>query len=223
MGRRLAWSLCAALAAATAWTASAVPSSGGQPLDLATTNGFGLHLKLALPSRWRLLPADPQGPPSNESVTLVHVGTPPADESQWWGPDIVIVNGARVHRPADAVSRKAATPDMSKFVAWPADFFGYLTALPGVRVVSRPTPVRIGGVRGTQITVQTRPMHPLIWLDGDTGWLGGGPSGVDPTLTRQIILLNVKGRKLLLAFADAPARFKTRWPQVRQLYSSIRF
>jgi hypothetical protein len=83
---------------------------------------------------------------------------------------------------------------MSKFVAWPADFFGYLTALPGVRVVSRPTPVRIGGVRGTQITVQTRPMHPLIWLDGDTGWLGGGPSGVDPTLTRQIILLNVKGR-----------------------------
>jgi hypothetical protein len=222
MGRRLAWSLCAALAALSAWTASAVPSSGGQPLDLAT-NGFGLHLRLALPSHWRLLPADPQGPPSNESVTLVHVGTPPADESQWWGPDIVIVNGARVHRQADAVSRKAATPDMSKFVAWPGDFFGYLTTLPGVRVVSGPGPVRIGGVRGTQITVQTPPMHPLIWLDGDTGWLGGGPSGVDPTLTRQIILLNVKGRKLLLAFADAPARFKTRWPQVRQLYSSIRF
>jgi hypothetical protein len=214
--------LCAGLALAVACAASAVSSSSGEPLDLAT-RGFGLHMKLTLPRHWQVLPLDPNGPPRSETVGLVHVGTPPSEESQWWGPDIMIVNGARVHRPADVVSRQSAIPDQSKFIAWPSDFFGYLSSLPGVKVVSAPRPATVGGVRGTQITIKTPPMHPIIWLKGDTAWIGGGPSGVDPAAIRRIILLNVRGKKLLLGFGDTPGRFKARWPLIQQLFSSIRF
>ena len=216
------WILLAGLAVASAWTASAVSSSSGPPLDVAT-KGFGLHMKLALPGHWRLLPSDPNGPPASEAIALVHVGTPATDEAQWWGPDILIVNAARVHRLADAVSAQPATPDPSKFIPWPSDFFRYLSALHGVKVISPPRPVRVGGVRGSQLTIQTPPMHPIIWLRGDHGWIGGGPSGVDPALTRQFVLLDVKGKKLLLVFADTAARFKSLWPMVQQLFRSIQF
>jgi hypothetical protein len=220
--RRIVLVLCAGLAVASAWASSAVSSASGTPVDVAT-RGFGLHMKLTLPRHWQLLPQDPAGPPPSEMVTLVHVGTPSSDESQWWGPDIMLVNGAQVHRPADVVSRRSATPDASKFVPWPSDFFAYLSKLPGVEVVSTPRPVSVRGARGTGITIRTPPMHPIIWLKGDHAWIGGGPTGVDPALTRRIVLLNVKGKKLLLAFADTPARFRARWPLVQQLFGSIRF
>jgi len=222
MGGRIVVVLSAGLALAFACATSAVSSSPGQPVDLAN-RGFGLHMKLMLPKHWQVLPSDANGPPPSEAVGLVHVGTPSSDESQWWGPDIMIVNGARVHRPADAVSRQSAIPDQSKFIAWPSDFFAYLSKLAGVTVVSAPRPVTVGGVRGTQITIKTPPMHPIIWLRGDTAWIGGGPTGVDAALIRRIILLNVRGKKLLLGFADTPGRFNSRWPLVQQLFSSIRF
>ena len=180
-------------------------------------------MKLALPSHWQVLPSDPNGPPASEAIALVHMGTPATDEAQWWGPDILLVNGARVHRPADAVSAQPATPDPSKFIPWPSDFLRYLSALHGVKVISPPRPVRVGGVRGTQLTIQTPPMHPIIWLKRDHGWIGGGASGVEPASTRQFVLLDVKGKKLLLVFADTAARFKSRWPMVQQLFRSIQF
>jgi len=216
------WVLFAGLAVASAWTASALSSSSGPPLDVAT-KGFGLHMKLTLPRHWQVLPSDPNGPPASEAITLIHVGTPSTDESLWWGPDIMLVNGARVHRPSDAVSGQPATPDPSKFIPWPSDFFRYLSALHGVKVVSAPRRMMIGGVRGTQLTIQTPPMHPIIWLKGDHAWIGGGPSGVDPPLTRRFILLDVRGKKLLLVFAEPAARFRSHRPMVQQLLSSIQF
>ena len=81
----------------------------------------------------------------------------------------------------------------------------------------------VGGTRGTQITIQTPPMHPIVWLQGDHGWIGGGRSGVDPPLTRQFILLDVRGKRLLLVFGDTAARFRTRWPMVQQVFRSIQF
>jgi hypothetical protein len=188
-----------------------------------TTKGFGLPMKLTLTKHWRVLPSDHGGAPRSEAIELVHVGTPPSDQSQWWGPDIMIVNGARVHRKADAVSLRPSEPDSSKFVPWPSDFFGYLSSLPGVKVIAGPRSVTIGGIRATQFTVRTPPMRPIIWLDGDSAWIGGGPSGVDPAMTRRITLLDVKGKKLLLGFADTGAKFKRRWPMVDELFGSIRF
>jgi hypothetical protein len=227
VGRRLSFPstvvlVSSAVLLTAAWTASAASTPSGKQLDVAT-KGFGLHMKLTLTKRWHVLPSDPQGSPPSEAIGLVHVGTHPSDESHWWGPDIMIVNGARVHRPADAVSQQPATPDSSKFVPWPSDFFGYLSSLPGVKVIASPKPVTIGGIRGSQFTVQTPPMHPIIWLKSDTAWIGGGPSGVDPAMTRRIILVNVKGKMLFLGFADTAANFKKRWPMVHQLFGSIRF
>jgi hypothetical protein len=190
---------------------------------LGTTKGFGLHMKLTLTTHWRVLPSDHGGPPRSEAIGLVRVGTPPSDQSQWWGPDIMIVNGARVHRAADAVSQQPATADSSKFVPWPSEFFSYLSSLPGVKVITGPKSVKIGGIRATQFTVRTPPMHPIVWLKGDSAWIGGGPSGVDPAMTRRITLLNVKGKKLFLGFADTAANFERRWPMVDELFGSIRF
>jgi hypothetical protein len=190
---------------------------------LGTTKGFGLHMKLTLTTHWRVLPSDHGGPPRSEAIGLVRVGTPPSDQSQWWGPDIMIVNGARVHRAADAVSQRPATADSSKFVPWPSEFFSYLSSLPGVKVITGPKSVKIGGIRATQFTVRTPPMHPIVWLKGDSAWIGGGPSGVDPAMTRRITLLNVKGKKLFLGFADTAANFERRWPMVDELFGSIRF
>jgi hypothetical protein len=203
----------------TAWAASA-PS--GRRLDLART-GFGLHMKLWLTKHWQVLPSDPAGPPAEAAVTVVHVGNPPSDQSQWWGPDIMIVNGARVHRPADVVSHQPATADSSKFIPWPSDLFGYVSSLPGVKVVTPPKPVTIGGMPGTQFTVKTPSMHPMIWLKNDAAWIGGGPSGVDPPMTRRITLVNVKRTKLYLGFADTRADFDKRWPIVSRLFNSISF
>jgi len=211
----------AALFLISGWTASAA-SVPGKQLDVAT-KGFGLHMKLTLASHWQVLPSDPAGPPVSETIGIVHVGNPPSDDSQWWGPDIMIVNGARVHRASDVVSQQPAAPESSKFVPWPSDLFHYFSSLRGVKVIAPPRSVTIGGVRGTQFTIHTPAMHPIIWLKGDSAWLGGGPSGVDPSMTRRITLLNVKGKKLLLGFADTTANFNKRWPVVSQLFSSIRF
>lgn len=206
----------------------AASAAGGAPATSATrfdaaSKGFGLNMTLELTQRWRVLPTQAGGPPAGEAIGLVHVGVPPSDESQWWGPDILIVDGARVHRPADVVSPRPAKPDRSVFVPWPSSLFGYLASLPGVKVLGRPQPVTIGGIRGTQFTVGTPSMHPLFWLDGDTAWLGGGPTGVDPPMTRRLILLTVRGKQLLLAYGDVPASFAKRWPAMRQLFGSIEF
>lgn len=214
--------LSAALLVTSVWTAAAASAPSGKQLD-AASKGFGLHMKLTLTKQWQVLSPGDAGPPPSVAIGLVHVGTPSSDQAQWWGPDVMIVNGARVHRAADAVSRQPAGPDSSKFVPWPSDFFGYLSSLPGVKVVARPKSVTIGGVRGMRFTVQTPPMHPIIWLKGDSNWIGGGPTGVDPAMTRRITLLNVKGKTLLLGFADSAASFKRRWPQVNELFGSIRF
>ena len=188
--------VAAALFLISVWTASPASTPSGKQLD-AATKGFGLHMRLTLTKHWQVLPSDSAGPPASETIGLVHVGTPPSDQSQWWGPDIMIVNGARAHRAADAVSQQPATPDKSKFVPWPSDFFGYLSSLPGVKVIAGPEAVTIGGVRGTQFTVQTPAMHPIIWLKGDSAWIGGGPSGIDPAMTRRVHPAEREGKEAL--------------------------
>ena len=214
--------LSAALLVTSIWTAAAVSAPSGKQLD-AASKGFGLHMKLTLTKQWQVLAPGDAGPPPSVAIGLVHVGTPSSDQAQWWGPDIMIVNGARVHRAGDAVSNEPASPDSSAFVPWPSNFFAYLSSLPRVKVLAPPRSVTIGGARGTQFTIQTPPMHPIIWLKGDSAWIGGGRAGVDPAMTRRITLINVKGKKLLLGFADSSANFKTRSPMVSKLFSTIRF
>ena len=74
-------------------------------------------------------------------------------------------------------------------------------SLHGVKVVAGPSPVRIGGVKGTTVTVMTLRDAPLVWIKGDSAWLGGARPA-RPAEVRQIILLQVNRRKLLLGFPD---------------------
>ena len=232
-GRDRLWKACAPLAgacavavAATALpgaTASAAtaaaPMSCGKTFDTSTIgNSFPLRLRIALPTRnWCMLYGDVPG-----EIDPVHVGRPMLDETQWWGPAIMLVDGARVVRRADAL-RPATTPTIGTSRPWPADFLGYVASLPRVRVVAGPSPVAIGGIRGTRITLRTPPMHPLLWLKGDRAWLGGGQTGLDPARRRELILLTVRGKKLLLTSGDPAALFAARLSQVRVLWRSIEF
>ena len=201
---------------AVGWPSPPLPTAGGAEGSAGDETVVGYRVVVPAGGAFAFAGEDPP-------VGALHRPAPPEQQDPSPRQSPSAANGARVHRPSDAVSGQPATPDQSKFVPWPSDFFRYLSALHGVKVVSPPRRVRVGGVRGTQVTIQTPPMHPIIWLKGDHGWIGGGASGVDPASTRQIILLDVKGKKLLLVFADTAARFKSRWPLVLQLLGSIQF
>ena len=54
-------------------------------------------------------------------------------------------------------------------------------------------------------------------------WLGGGASGVDPELKRQMILLEVNGEHILLEFDESPDKFDERYPLVQEIFNSITF
>ena len=97
---------------------------------------------------------------STATVVLVHVGSPVSDDRQRWGPEILLVDGARVVKPADA-ARPATYPTTSTSMPWPSNFLRYLSSLDGVKVVAGPSPVTIGGVKGRGHR-EGAPMHPLI-------------------------------------------------------------
>lgn len=186
--------------------------------DTRTIAGdFGLSMKVTLPSGWKPL-HDIAG-----ALGILNVGYPEGPDSTWWGADFNLVENAKIHDPSDVVSSEPATFDQSRFVAWPDDFFGYITALPGVSVVAGPEPITVGGVTGTQVVVMTPPMHPLVWLKGDFTWLGGGASGVDPALERRFIEVKTGGHTLLISFIDDPSRFEARDAELRAVMDSITF
>jgi len=151
---------------------------------------------------------------------MVHVGTPPEDESQWWGPDIALIDGARVVDPKKML--QAASGDDSP-VPLPADFMTYLTSIPDAQVVSGPEPVTIGGVTGTRLVLDTPPLHPILWLEGDSTWMGGGPTGLDPALRRLLILVKVGNKQVLIQQADPGAAFAEHAPAVESLISTMHF
>jgi hypothetical protein len=140
-----------------------------------------------------------------------------------WGAGIALVSGALVHDPASAVSDQPASANKADFIPWPEDFFGYMADLPGVKIIQGPDPVIIGGIQGSQIIVHTPEMHPNLWLKNDYTWLGGGASGVDPELKRQMILLEVNGEQVLLEFDDNLEKFDERYPLVQEIFNSITF
>jgi len=175
---------------------------------------FALPMTIDVPTGWRAL-TDVPG-----VLTLVHVGSPPENQSKWWGPDIALVDGAQVVDPG-RILQPAAKGD--KRLPWPADFVSYLTSVPGARIVSGPEPITIGGASGFSLVLDTPPMHPVVWLKGDTAWLGGGPSGLDPALRRLVILLDVGQKHVLVQEADDPAAFAGRQAAIETLIATMRF
>ena len=201
-----------ASAAVASPTATAV---GRQVFDTATiAASFDLPMTIDIPDGWRPLTA------VRNVLTVVHLGSPPSDQSKWWGPDIALVDGARVV-DASRILRPAFSDDTA--VPWPADFVSYLTSVPGVRITVAPEPITVGGVTGTRLILDTPAMHPVIWLKGDTTWMGGGSTGLDPALRRLVILLDVGQKRVFFQFADSPTAFANRLPAVESLVASMRF
>jgi hypothetical protein len=177
-----------------------------------------MPLTIDLPSPWKALPPPTYGPVG--SFGFVHTGNPPEDDSQWWGAGLMLVDGASVADPADMDT--PADPADTK-LPWPASYIDYLAALPGVEVVDGPNAVTIGGVEGRQIVVNTPPMHPTIFLAGDTMWLGGGKSGIDPAFEREITELTVGGTPVIIEYVDGPERFAGNRPLIDGVLDTVTF
>ena len=95
----------------------------------------------------------------------------------------------------------------------------YITALPGVTVISGPEPITVGGVTGTRIVVMTPPMHPFVWMKSDFAPLGGG----EPAVERRFIVLKTGGHTLFVSFFDEASKFDQRDAEVRAILESIAF
>jgi hypothetical protein len=210
--------IAAATVVPTAAPSVAISPAGPVVFDTRTiADKFALPMKVTLPVGWK------PGSDIKGTLGLLYTGSPEGPDSDWWGPDILLADEARIHDPSDAVSSDPATPDQKRFMAWPADFFGYITGLPGVTVVSGPEPVTIGGVTGKQIVVKTPSMHPLVWMNGDYSWIGGGQTGVDSATERRFIVLETGGHKLFITLANDPSTFEARDTELRAILDTISF
>jgi hypothetical protein len=207
---------------ATTPAPTAPPSAAAASTIFDTTSlgtAFDLPMTIDVPTAiWKPLPPPMYGPAG--SFGFVHTGTPPEDDTQWWGAGLMLVDGASVADPG-SMDKPATAADSKK--PWPASYVDYLAALPGVTVVDGPNPVTIGGVEGRQIVVNTPPMHPTIFLKGDTMWMGGGPSGIDPALTRELTELTVGGKHVIVEYVDGTERFADNRPLVDAVLKTVTF
>lgn len=141
----------------------------------------------------------------------VHVGINALDivQSNTWGPSIFLVNGAKVADPSD----------MTNTIPWPDDFFTYFASMPGVKVIQGPEPVTIGGIAGSQVVVHVSSFGPFLWLKDDYTWIGSKAQDEK----WQLVVVDVRGERVLLWFPDSPTTFDVRYPIVQQIYETISF
>lgn len=194
-----------------------VPTATPEPLSFTAPGDadFPVPLSFMYGAEWEVQVG-------TNAILLIHKGSPPAPESEWWGATIAVIDGALVHDPASAASEEPATPDKSQFVPWPKDMFTYLSSIPGVKALGVPTPIGIAGLTGTKIVVQTPPMQPIFWLKDDRTWLGGGTTGVEPAYRRQLIFVETSGQQLMLEFKDSPEKYDEHYLLVRDVFDTLK-
>ena len=156
-------------------------------------------------------------------VDLVYMGNPPGPQLEWWGSNVVLLNGAHVLDAGKVTDLTMPVPPLKDLQPVPDDFFAYVASIPGVKVIQGPDPITIDGIQGSQIIVHTPPMRAMLWLKDDYGWHGGGPSGADPEFKRQMIVLEVNGERVLLEFDDSLEKFDEHYPLVQEIFNSITF
>ena len=114
------------------------------------------------------------------------------------------------------------SPVATRSCPWPKSYVDYVASLPGVTVVEAPRPVTIGGVKGRQIVVKTPPMHPTMFLKGDTCGSAAARAG-STSRHSEVIELTVDGKRLLIDYGDGSEQFAARRPVVDAVFQSIRF
>jgi hypothetical protein len=155
------------------------------------------------------------------AIDIIYKGNPIENMSNWWGGGVILVDGAHVADPVKITDpAQMTTPSLDDFLPWPDDFFAYVTAIPGMKVVQNPTSVTIGGVQGLQMIVRSPAgMHTILWLKDDYTGLGDDYSD----RLELLILLDVNGEQVLLEFRDLPEKFDERYPLVQEIFNSIAF
>src|SRR5262245_9351098 len=192
-----------------------VPSAAAQVLDTSGMgDAFPIAMRVPVPQGWLMLLPSSMTPIRTAAV----LNGDPADDTTWWGPGFMVVDGAKVRDPL-----KDAPAGSDDFVPWPASFLDYIAALPGVEVLAGPSPITVGGIEGRALTVNTPAMAPTIWIKGDWTWLGGGKTGIDPAFGRYYVELDVHGTPLLIEYDDDPARLAERIPEVEAVLSTVTF
>jgi hypothetical protein len=168
-------------------------------------SAFRLSMNFTYGSGWVPITGD-----APQTLDLIYEGNPTTSQSEWWGPSIVLVNGAQVPDPKE----------MTKLMPWPDDFFAYFASLPGVEVVQGPGEVTFGGVQGTQVIAHVSSFGPFIWLKNDSAWFAKKSSPDDKW---QLILMDVNGEHVLLWFPESAQKFDERYPLVQEIFNSITF
>jgi len=177
---------------------------------------FTLRMRMPIPAGWFTLLPPTNAPPRTFNVLQGDQN----DDSTWWGPGAMLVDGAMVRDPAKPVD---PLDTKSAFVPWPASYLDYMKSLDGVEVIDGPSPITVGGIDGRAMTIKTPPMPPTVWLKDDSTWIGGGSRGVDPAMGRYLVELNVNGTPLIIEYDDDAAKIGSRIPQVEALLAGIQF
>jgi hypothetical protein len=66
-------------------------------------------------------------------------------------------------------------------------------------------------------------MHPLVWMEGDYTWLGGGKTGVDGPAERRFVVLETGGHTLLISLVNDPSTFEAHNAEFQTILDSISF
>jgi hypothetical protein len=199
-------------------SAAPTASTGPQTFDTREMGSpFDIPMTLVLPTGWMAFTPPDRAAPG--TFSLIH-GDPNGDQAQWWGPDVLPVDGASVLDPKYIDS---TTAWQDKKLPLPASYIDYLAAMPGVTIVSAPRDLTIDGVAGRKIVMKVPPMHPTIHLKDDTAWIGGGPTGMNPGGEVEIFEFTVDAKRLLIVLGDDPAKFDGHAAELDPVIESIRF
>jgi len=201
-------SACAPAVTATATHAPTAVPPTAVPSDQTTFHSpanasFRLPLSITYGPEW-------EAQVGINVINIIYKGNPPQPNSEWWGPDIILLNGAQVADPED----------MTKLMLLPDDSFAYITSLPGVKVIKGPESVSPGGLQGNQLIVDQTPFHPFLQLKDDYAMNGQDV----PEFKQLMILLDVNGeQQILLWFPEPRETFDQRYLLVQEIFNSITF
>jgi hypothetical protein len=121
------------------------------------------------------------------------------------------------------------TKHPKRLIPVPRDLMGWIISHPGIKVIAAPVPVTIGGVTGTRADIQaTSKTCPDAITT--SGCVQLGPLGLgEPTFgfvsgdEIRLIVLNVRGATVVVAYTDAPESFEHRFVEAQAVLDTVQF
>jgi hypothetical protein len=111
----------------------------------------------------------------------------------------------------------------------PRDLMGWITTHPGIKVITAPVPVTIGGVTGTRADIEVVAKgcpDPIA----NAGCVSLGPPAPDNLgfgfgsgEEIRLIVLNVRGETVVISYGDAPESFEHRFIEAQAVLDTVQF